>query len=107
MRTALFHAALALVFTLPLMAKDTSPNTSKNPLAGRLFFSSATKVSVKSKPTETSSTVFKLAEDTKVTINGEARTAAELKKGWKVVVTPKADDPATAASVAVTTSSNR
>jgi len=107
MRTALYHAALALVFTLPLMAKDTSPNTSKNPLAGRVFFASATKVSVKSEPTESSSTVFKIAEDTKVTINGEARTATELKKGWKVVVTPKADDPATAASVAVTTSSNR
>ena len=107
MRTALCHAALALVFTLPLMAKDPSPNTSKDPLTGRLFFASVTKVSVKSKPTETSSTVFKLAVDTKVTINGEARTAAELKKGWKVVVTPKADDLATAASVAVTTSSNR
>jgi hypothetical protein len=107
MRTALRHAAIALVFTLPLVAKDTSTNTSTKPLAGRVFFASATKVSVKAKEREKTSTVFNLTEDTKVTINGEARTAADLKKGWKVVVSPKADDPATAASVVVTTSSNR
>jgi len=107
MKTALWHAALALVFTLPLMAQEVTPNTSKKPFTGRIFFSSTEKITVKAKANESASTLFNLAADTKVTLNGEARSAAEMKKGWKVLVTPKADDPAIAASVAVVTSSNR
>jgi hypothetical protein len=106
MKTALQSAALSLAFTLPLMAGNAAPNTSKEPYSGRIIYTSNDKVTVKSKEVKTS-TLFKLAADTKVTLNGEPRSATELKKGWKAVVTPKADDPSTAASLVVTTSSNR
>lgn len=103
MRTTLRHLALSLAFTLPLMAGEAIPNAAKEPFNGRIIFVSDAKVSVRAKGVSTT-TVFKLAADTKVTLNGEAKTATELKKGWKVVVTPKAEDPSTAASVAVNTS---
>lgn len=103
MRTTLRHLALSLAFALPMMAGDALPNTAKEPFTGRIIFVSQTKVTVKSKGTSTT-TLFKLAADTKVTLNGEAKIATELKKGWKVIVTPKAEDPSTAASVAVNTS---
>lgn len=103
MKHTIRHLALSIALTLPMIAGDAAPNTSKEPYTGRIIFVSEAKVSVKTKGVETS-TVFKLGADTKVTLNGEAKVVTELKKGWKVVVTPKTDDPSTAASVAVNTS---
>lgn len=103
MKSTIQLLALSLAFALPLMAGQAVPNTSQAPYTGRIVYLSDTKLSVKATGAK-ASTAFKLAADTKMTLNGEAKTAAELKKGWKAIVTPKADDPGTAASVAVNTS---
>ena len=94
---------------LPLVAQETNkpakkpsvPNASTSPTEGRIGFVSDKKVTVKAKGAE-ASTAFKLDAETKVTVNGEAKTAAELKKGWMAKVTPKAADVETAATIEVT-----
>lgn len=103
--------ALAVLAALafPLVAQDTNkpakkpavPNVSTSPTEGRIGFVSDKKVTVKAKGAE-ASTAFKLDAETKVTVNGEAKTAAELKKGWMAKVTPKAADLETAATIEVT-----
>jgi len=103
MKATLRQLALILSFAAPVMAGEAVTNTSKDPYSGRIMFVSEAKVSVKAKGVE-NSTVFKLGADTKVTLNGEPKGVTELKKGWKVVVTPKTEDPSTAAAVVVNTS---
>ncbi len=103
MKSTLRPLALFLTFAAHVMAGEAVPNTAKEPYTGRIMFVSEAKVSVKAKGVE-NSTVFKLGADTRVTLNGQVKVVTELKKGWKVVVTPKADDPSTAAAVAVNTS---
>jgi len=81
---------------------ESKPNVSKDPVSGRISFlgKEGEKITVKTKGGG-ESVGFKVAADTKVSINGETKTMAELKKDWKVTVTPKAEDPATAASIEV------
>lgn len=94
---------------LPLVAQETNkpakkpsvPNASASPTEGRIGYVSDKKVTVKAKGAE-ASTAFKLDAETKVTVNGEAKTTAELKKGWMAKVTPKAADVETAATIEVT-----
>ena len=104
-------AALAL----PLVAQDQEstkpakkpsvPNASTSPTEGKIGYVAKdfTKITVKAKGAE-ASTAFKLDGETKITINGEAKTAADLKTKWNAKVTPKASDLETAATVEVTKS---
>jgi len=105
--------ALALTvlsaLALPLVAQETNkpakkpavPNASTSPTEGRIGFVSDKKITVRPKGAE-ASTAFKLDAETKVTVNGEAKSVADLKKGWTAKVTPKAADLETAATVDVT-----
>lgn len=103
--------ALTMVtaLALPLVAQDPTkpakkpsvPNASASPTEGRIGYISEKKITVKPKGAE-ASTAFKLNAETKVTINGESKTAAEIKKGWMAKVTPQATDLETAATVEVT-----
>lgn len=94
---------------LPLVAQETGkpakkpavPNASTSPTEGRIGFVSQNKVTVKPKGAEVG-TAFKLDAETKVSVNGEAKAIADLKKGWTAKVTPKAADLESAASVEVT-----
>lgn len=82
---------------------ESKPNQSKEPVSGRIGFLGKSGDKITVKPGGGAESVnFKVTSETTVTVNGEAKTMAELKKDWKVKVTPKADDPATAASVEVT-----
>lgn len=105
--------ALALTvltaLALPLVAQETNkpakkpsvPNSSTSPTEGRIGYISEKKITVKPKGAE-ASTAFKFDAETKVTVNGEAKTVADIKKGWMAKVTPKAADLETAATVEVT-----
>ena len=88
---------------LSLGQAQSKPNDSKEPVPGRISFlgKEGDKITVKPKGGG-ESVNFKVTPETKVTLNGEAKTMAELKKDWKVKVTPKSDDPGTAASVEAT-----
>jgi hypothetical protein len=97
-----------LALSLPLAAQDTNkpakkpavPNTSTSPTEGRVGYVSDKKITVKVKGAE-ASTAFKVDAETKVTLNGEAKTVADLKKGWIAKVTPKGADVETAASIEI------
>ena len=105
--------ALALTvltaLALPLVAQETNkpakkpamPNASTSPTEGRIGYISDKKITVRPKGAE-ASTAFKLDAETKVSVNGEAKAIADLKKGWTAKVTPKAADLESAASVEVT-----
>ncbi|NCW26754.1 MAG: hypothetical protein EBV83_00370 [Verrucomicrobia bacterium] len=94
---------------LPLVAQETGkpakkpavPNASTSPTEGRIGFVSQNKVTVKPKGAE-AGTAFKLDAETKVTVNGEAKSVSDLKKGWMAKVTPKVADLETAATIEVT-----
>jgi len=100
---------LLTALALPLVAQETNkpakkpsvPNASTSPTEGRIGYISDKKITVRPKGAE-ASTAFKLDAETKVTVNGEAKTVADLKKGWTAKVTPKASDLESAASVDVT-----
>ena len=104
---------LLAALALPLVAQDTNkpakkpavPNASTSPTEGKIGYVAKdfTKITVKAKGAE-ASTSFKLDAETKITINGEAKTAADLKTKWNAKVTPKASDLETAATVEVTKS---
>ena len=105
--------ALALTvltaLALPLVAQDAPkpakkpsvPNTSASPTEGRIGYISDKKIAVRAKGAEVSAS-FKLDAETKVTVNGESKAVADLKKGWTAKVTPKTTDLESAASVEVT-----
>lgn len=85
---------------IPLAQAESKPNESKEPVSGRIAFLGKAGDKITVKPGGGAEAVnFKVTPDTKISLNGETKTLAELKKDWKVTVTPKADDPATAASV--------
>lgn len=82
---------------------ESKLNKSSKPAVGRIGFISTGDKKITVKPKGGGDSLgFNIAADTKITINGEAKTYEDLKKDWKVTVEPKADDPSTAASVAVT-----
>ncbi|NBS14529.1 MAG: hypothetical protein EBT57_06940 [Verrucomicrobia bacterium] len=105
--------ALALTvlsaLVLPLVAQDAPkpakkpsvPNASASPTEGRIGYVSDKKVTVKAKGAE-ASTAFKVDAETKVTLNGEAKAVADLKKGWMAKVTPKSTDVETASTIEIT-----
>ena len=109
MKTITLALTLLTALALPLVAQETNkpvkkpsvPNASASPTEGRVGFVSDKKITVKVKGAE-ASTAFKLDAETKITVNGETKTAADLKKGWMAKVSPKATDLETAATVEVT-----
>ena len=109
MKTINLAIALLTALALPLAAQDTSkpakkpavPNTSTSATEGRVGYVSENKITVKAKGAE-ASTAFKVDAETKVTLNGEAKTVADLKKGWMAKVTPKSTDVETASTIEIT-----
>lgn len=109
MRKITIALTLLTALALPLVAQDTNkpakkpavPNASASPTEGRVGYVSEKKITVKAKGAE-ASTAFKVDAETKVTLNGEAKQVADLKKGWMAKVTPKSTDVETAATIEIT-----
>jgi hypothetical protein len=88
----------------PAPAKVKKPavtNSTAESVSGKIGYISAKKITVKPKGAE-ASTAFLIDTETKITVNGEAKTATDLKTKWNAAVTPKATDFATAATIDVT-----
>jgi hypothetical protein len=88
----------------PAPAKVKKPavtNSTAETVSGKIGYISAKKITVKPKGAE-ASTAFLIDTETKITVNGEAKTATDLKTKWNAAVTPKATDFATAATLDVT-----
>ena len=88
----------------PAPAKVKKPavtNSTAEAVSGKIGYISAKKITVKPKGAE-ASTAFLIDTETKITVNGEAKTATDLKTKWNAAVTPKATDFATAATIDVT-----
>lgn len=103
MKKNLLVALFCSCALISLVQAESKPNESKEPVSGRIAFLGKAGDKITVKPGGGGESVnFKVTSDTKVSLNGETKTLAELKKDWKVKVTPKADDAATAASVEVT-----
>jgi len=100
---------LLTALALPLVAQEAPKpakkpsvlNVSTSPTEGRIGYISDKKITVKAKGAE-ASTAFNLDTETKITLNGEAKTVADLKKGWMAKVSPKATDVSTAATIEIT-----
>jgi len=87
----------------PAPAKVKKPavtNSAAETVTGKIGYISAKKITVKPKGAE-ASTAFLIDTETKITVNGEAKTATDLKTKWNAAVTPKATDFATAATIDV------
>jgi len=88
----------------PAPAKVKKPavtNSTAEAVSGKIGYISAKKITVKPKGAE-ASTAFLIDTETRITVNGEAKTATDLKTKWNAAVTPKATDFATAATIDVT-----
>ena len=88
----------------PAPAKTKKPavtNSAAETVSGKIGYISAKKITVKAKGAE-ASTAFLIDTETKITVNGQAKTATDLKTKWNAAVTPKATDFATAATIDVT-----
>ncbi len=88
----------------PAPAKVKKPavtNSTAEAVSGKIGYISAKKITVKPKGAE-ASTAFLIDTETKITVNGEPKTATDLKTKWNAAVTPKATDFATAATIDVT-----
>jgi hypothetical protein len=88
----------------PAPAKVKKPavtNSTAEAVSGKIAYISDKKINVKAKGAE-ASTAFLIDTETKITVNGEAKTATDLKTKWNAAVTPKATDFATAATIDVT-----
>jgi hypothetical protein len=88
----------------PAPAKVKKPavtNSTAETVSGKIGYISAKKITVKPKGAE-ASTAFLIDTETKITVNGEVKTATDLKTKWNAAVTPKATDFATAATIDVT-----
>ena len=95
---------LSAAFVLPVMAGKAVMNTSKEPCTGRIVYVHANLKSLSVKVNGAgSSTGFKITAATKVTLNGEDKTSAEVVKGLYATVTPIADDLVTAATITLST----
>jgi hypothetical protein len=91
----------------PAPAKTKKPavtNSASETVTGKIGYISDKKITVKTKGAE-ASTAFIIDAETKVTVNGEAKTIADLKKGWNASVTPNATNFPTAAVISVTKAS--
>lgn len=122
MKTALTAALITLSISTLVMAQEppapvaktkkaasgtkSVPNASKDPSSGKVTFVSDKKINIKAKGAE-SSTFYMVTPETKITVNGESKTVAEIKNGWKCTVTPKADDLTIAAEIMVTKSKEK
>lgn len=103
MNKNILAALLCSCALISLAQAESKPNQSKEPVSGRIGFLAKSGDKITVKPAGGGESVnFKVTSETTVTVNGETKSMAGLKKDWKVKVTPKADDPATAASVEVT-----
>ena len=106
MKSTILHLVLTAAFALPVMAGKSVPNAVTEPVTGKVTWVSPKndKISLKVKGAESSvpSSSFLITADTKVTVGGEAKTAADIKAGHNAMVTPKAGDPATAAAIDLT-----
>lgn len=81
----------------------SKPNESKEPVSGRIAFLGKAGDKITVKPSGGGESVnFKVTSDTKITLNGEEKSLGQLKQDWKVKVTPKEGEPATAATVEAT-----
>ena len=88
----------------PAPAKTKKPavtNSTAEAVTGKVGYISDKKITVKPKGAD-ASTAFLIDTETKITVNGEAKTATDLKTKWNAAVTPKATDFATAATIDVT-----
>jgi hypothetical protein len=95
---------LSVAQETPAPAKTKKPavtNSAAETVTGKIGYISAKKITVKPKGAE-GSTAFLIDTETKITVNGEAKTATDLKTKWNAAVTPKATDFATAATIDVT-----
>jgi hypothetical protein len=81
--------------------KPAVTNSTAEAVTGKIGYISDKKITVKAKGAE-ASTAFLVDAETKVTVNGEAKAIADLKKGWSASVAPKATDFTTAAKIEVT-----
>lgn len=81
--------------------KPAVTNSTAETVSGKIGYVSDKKITVKARGVE-ASTAFLIDAETKVTVNGEAKAIADLKKGWNASVAPKATDFSTAAKVEVT-----
>ncbi|MEY5063351.1 MAG: hypothetical protein RLZZ112_1315 [Verrucomicrobiota bacterium] len=81
----------------------SKPNESAEPVSGRIAFLGKAGDKITVKPSGGGESVnFKVTSETKVSLNGEEKTLGQLKQDWKVKVTPKEGEPATAAMVEAT-----
>ncbi len=88
----------------PAPAKTKKPaltNSTSETVTGKIGYISDKKITVKAKGAA-ASTAFLIDAETKITVNGEAKTATDLKTKWNASVTPKASVFATAATIDVT-----
>ncbi len=81
--------------------KPAVTNSTSETVTGKIGYISDKKITVKAKGAG-ASTAFLIDAETKVTVNGEAKTIADLKKGWSASVTPNATSFPTAAAISVT-----
>ena len=88
--------------TPPTKAKKPAiTNSTAETVSGKIGYISDKKITVKAKGAE-ASTAFLIDAETKVTVNGETKAIADLKKGWNASVTPNATNVPTAAAISVT-----
>jgi len=100
-------ASLGFAQETPAAAKPKKPsvtNTSSESITGKLGYISDKKITVKAKGAE-ASTTFLIDSATKITLNGEPKAIADLKRGWNASVTPNATNFATAAVISATKAS--
>jgi hypothetical protein len=97
-------ASMGFAQETPAAAKLKKPsvtNTSSESITGKLGYISDKKITVKAKGAE-ASTTFLIDSATKITLNGEPKAIADLKRGWNASVTPNATNFATAAVISAT-----
>jgi len=83
------------------LKKPAVTNSTAETVSGKIGYVSDKKITVKAKGAE-ASTAFLIDADTKVTVNGEAKAIADLKKGWNASVTPNSTNFPAAAVISVT-----
>jgi len=99
--------ALLVAFTAATQA-GSKPNESAEPVSGRIAFLGKAGDKITVKPIGGGESAnFKVTPETKISVNGESKTFADLKADWKVKVTPAEADPSSAATIEVTKSSKQ
>ena len=93
--------ATAAATTPAKIKKPAVTNSTSESVTGNIGYVSDKKITVKAKGAE-ASTAFLIDAETKVTVNGEAKAIADLKKGWNASVTPNATNFPVASAISVT-----